>query len=308
MYLPPKRRFRLCIFICLCIYLSHSWTTAILSEVRPEVPPEVIPEVPARDGFLERAIVTGSSSNHFHVLCLFLQDYHNKRQKIPLFTYDLGLTETQVAIVRADYPWTTLRTFNFSNFPVHVNIEVSVGEYAWKPIIIKEMLDSITSAVLWLDSGNHIASADTLENTFSQIERFGHVTTVTSGTTQKWVHPATLAFLHEPNLDIDMSNGAIVGFNMQAYEGVVRPWAECAQVRECIAPPGSSRVNHRQDQAVLTVLLYKTGRSFHTTSGMWISNMLCDRAILCTPGCLGIAIQRDENTLFNWVKIKLNGG
>jgi hypothetical protein len=36
--------------------------------------------------------------------------------------------------------------------------------------------------------------------------------------------------------------------------------------------------------------------------------MLCDRAILCTPGCLGIAIQRDENTLFNWVKNKLNGG
>ena len=92
-----------------------------------------------------------------------------------------------------------------------------------------------------------------------------------------------------------MSNGAIVGFDMRAYEQVVKPWAECALKRECIGPLGSNRGNHRQDQAVLTVLLYQAGRPFETSGGMWVSNTLCDLAIIGhTQGCLGILVQQDH--------------
>jgi hypothetical protein len=37
----------------------------------------------------------------------------------------------------------------------------------------------------------------------------------------------------------------------------VREWCECTLRRECIAPEGSDRSNHRQDQAVFTILYYK---------------------------------------------------
>jgi hypothetical protein len=35
---------------------------------------------------------------------------------------------------------------------------------------------------------------------------------------------------------------------------LINQWKACALTKECIAPAGSSRQNHRQDQAVLSVL------------------------------------------------------
>lgn len=44
-----------------------------------------------------------------------------------------------------------------------------------------------------------------------------------------------------------------------SYRMLARPWYECSITRQCIAPDGSSRKNHRQDQAALTVLAILTG-------------------------------------------------
>ena len=41
-----------------------------------------------------------------------------------------------------------------------------------------------------------------------------------------------------------------------AIDKIIKPWYECALVKECIAPEGSSRENHRQDQAALTVIMH----------------------------------------------------
>jgi hypothetical protein len=40
---------------------------------------------------------------------------------------------------------------------------------------------------------------------------------------------------------------------------LVGPWRTCACARACIAPPGSNRDNHRQDQAALTYLANRAG-------------------------------------------------
>jgi Protein of unknown function (DUF1647) len=252
--------------------------------------------IPTETGLHRRATVTGASSNHFESLIEFLQNYRANSQNIPLFTYDLGLSDAEVTLVRTNFPWTTLRTFNYSHYPPYFRIGVARGEYAWKPVIVKEMLDTTTSAVLWLDSGDRLMDTNTLQDTFDLIERDGHVTATSSGTTQKWVHPATLAFLHEPNLDIAMCNAAIVGFDMRAYEKVVKPWAECARQRLCIAPPGATRKNHRQDQAVLTVLLHQAGRQFGMNTGIWPVDYVYEHFMrsLGRPSGLKILIQKDN--------------
>lgn len=58
-----------------------------------------------------------------------------------------------------------------------------------------------------------------------------------------------------------MCNGAMVGFSNrnQAALDMLQAWADCSMVRQCIAPLGSSRENHRQDQAVLTLLAHTLG-------------------------------------------------
>jgi hypothetical protein len=54
-------------------------------------------------------------------------------------------------------------------------------------------------------------------------------------------------------------NGAILAFLIGKPEvrDFIKQFAECACIKDCIAPPGSSRKNHRQDQAVFTILYYK---------------------------------------------------
>ena len=50
-----------------------------------------------------------------------------------------------------------------------------------------------------------------------------------------------------------------IAFHYSSFvmNSIVEPWKRCALIRECIAPQGSSRRNHRQDQSVLTYLLHK---------------------------------------------------
>jgi len=86
-----------------------------------------------------------------------------------------------------------------------------------------------------------------------------------------------------------MCNGAIVGFDQNhsdIYDSVVVRWEGCARIRACIAPPGSSRINHRQDQATLTVLLAQSGRGCFISEGTWTSNGT-------QPGALGIKLHQD---------------
>jgi hypothetical protein len=60
---------------------------------------------------------------------------------------------------------------------------------------------------------------------------------------------------------MEMCSG-IVGFHghSAASQDLVREWASCATRRGCIAPEGSSKQNHRQDQTALNLLLYHPRR------------------------------------------------
>ena len=69
-----------------------------------------------------------------------------------------------------------------------------------------------------------------------------------------------------PNAD-----ATLIGFATGHPSGVVRdrvyhelivPWKACAMTKDCIAPSGSSRRNHRQDQAALSCLVHKGGFGF----------------------------------------------
>ena len=56
-------------------------------------------------------------------------------------------------------------------------------------------------------------------------------------------------------------HGAIVGFDLSHSPArkLLAAWLSCALHRECIAPVGSHRGNHRQDQAELTVIMLNHG-------------------------------------------------
>ena len=213
---------------------------------------------------MPRATVTGASKNHASTLLSFLQNYReNNGEGIPLVVYDLGLSSATRTLIQQQHPWVQVRWFDFSRYPKFFDIDVAQGEYAWKPVIVKEMLETTAAMVLWLDSGDKLANPTALSDVFYKLSLNGYFTTETSGTMADWVHPKMLEFFDYHDGQKPMCNGAIVGFDKDSsntYETVVLPWVRCALNQACISPKGSSRANHRQDQSALTVLLHMTGR------------------------------------------------
>lgn len=207
---------------------------------------------------LDECVVTAASQNHAKSMFSLLQHIG----KFNIFMYDLGLSDDNLQRLKAVHPRVVVHRFPFHDYPKFFEV---FGEYAWKPAIIETMLRQC-KAVLWLDAGDRVNSR-LLPSIFAKIHRGGFISSQTSGTVKTWVHPETRRALatrkfvvsdHKP-----MCNGAIVGIDQYHHtrpmQRIVLPWLQCALNQSCIAPPGSSRGNHRQDQAVLTVIAHSVG-------------------------------------------------
>jgi hypothetical protein len=207
-------------------------------------------------------IVTGASSNHFACLRNLLMSIRLFEPNARVLVFDLGLSASErQQLIEGDFE---CRRFEFDRYPAHVNIQRNRGEYAWKPIIVTDTLSEGGGMILWLDAG------DLIHNPLTRVKEVlsvhGIYTPTSPGWVRDWVYPGTLRQLsavpglrNKPN-----RNGAIVGFN-SARAGMMdlaSRWKECALIKECIAPAGSARKNHRQDQAILTILAYQFQRRY----------------------------------------------
>lgn len=207
-------------------------------------------------------IVTGASSNHELSLLQFIYHCFNNDKKIALVVWDLGLSKkfkNLIVSIIKHYKFIIFRIFDYSNYPYYFNINKNQGEYAWKPIIINITFHMVKKTILWLDSGCVVASK--MNDVFNEIEKFHCWSTYTIGNIKIWTHAGMIKYY---NLSYNstlkkLCNGAIVGFkwNSKISSAILNEWVDCASVKQCIAPDGSNRGNHRQDQSALSILIYK---------------------------------------------------
>jgi len=222
----------------------------------------------------ELIVVTAASSNHYGALCQMLVSL--QRLKARVECYDIGLTREEA---RALPRWegVTHHRFDYDRYPPHMNVEVNAGEYAWRPIIVAEVVErsraqEYPSDVLWADAGCYF---DSLTAIADRIATSGGLWARRSaGTMREWTHPLMFSYLDaDPAQYGDRPNAdaTLVGFGIASaspadreavYHNIVLPWKACAMVKDCIAPRGSSRKNHRQDQAVLSYLLHRANYRF----------------------------------------------
>jgi len=175
--------------------------------------------------------------------------------------WDLGLLESQVQEIEVRFPKYLIKEFPFNEYPSYFDIKVVAGEYAWKPVIICGEAAISDGLVVWLDAGDIVTSRLTWVRRLAG--SMGLFSPYASGTISQWTHPGTLAALSVrdellPRRNLMACIIAVDPANDRAM-ALLRTWQECALRRECIAPTGSNRSNHRQDQAVFTVLSYQEG-------------------------------------------------
>jgi hypothetical protein len=211
-------------------------------------------------------VVTGASANHERSLAQFLRSLATHKVASgdgDVYVWDFGLTEEGRRGLLAAFPWIVMKTFDFAAYPAFFDIRVNAGEYAWKPAAILETARLVgdRGLLLWCDAGNMVTRPLSEEKRI--VLRDGIYSPISAGTVQQWTHPGTLDYLmisdQDPMLDKSPRNGAIFGFNLNdaSVRRFLEEFAGLCRIRECIAPAGSNRGNHRQDQAVFTILFYR---------------------------------------------------
>lgn len=211
-------------------------------------------------------ILTACSANHYQSLQYML--YSLREYNAQVILYDLGLLQSQ-RLELIQWNKLVIHRFPFNQYPTHVDIAVEAGQYAWKPIIIElHMADMLKnqhieqpSSILWIDAGAYFLDINLIQSFIQSApqgiyigQSYGTVAQKTSPLMYEWFNEDFNKYSNLINCEAGM-----IGFQLQQsiYDNIILPWSNCALDADCIAPPGSSRSNHRQDQSVLTYLLHK---------------------------------------------------
>jgi hypothetical protein len=235
-------------------------------------------------------VATAASSNHAGPLRFLLESLRRLDARVEC--YDLGLTDDEVGALPR-WGGLSFHRFNYAAYPPHLDVSVNAGEYAWKPAIVADVVDRVRASgvpddVLWSDAGSYFEALEPIALRIRASR--GLWVRRSSGTMRDWTHPLMFDFLktdaaryfERPNAD-----ATLIGFatghpsadvRERVYRDVVVPWKACALAKDCIAPPGSSRKNHRQDQAVLSYLVHHAGFDLATDTRQGIAvRCKCDR-------------------------------
>ena len=207
-------------------------------------------------------LVTGANYTHGRSLLQLLGSIRQWEPQTRVVVYDLGLTRKQRRAVLDSDLNGSVEAFPWNEYPGFFDINVNRGEYAWKPALIARELQKSDAPLCWMDAGNVVLLP--LRDIREELAQHGFYSAPSRGTVLQWTHPLMFKALGlPPDFCADRRNlsGACIAFDPKHLRAraLIEEWARLAEDKEMIAPPGSSRKNHRQDQALLTVLAYRSG-------------------------------------------------
>ncbi|KAI8377553.1 uncharacterized protein BYT42DRAFT_593796 [Radiomyces spectabilis] len=255
-------------------------------------------------------IVTAASANHLCSLENFLYSLQHFRSQLTaeeyprVVVYNIGMNRTQLPVLdqlKDNGLLDELIHFDYTQYPEFWDVSLNAGEYAWKTGIVHEASQRYDGLLLWLDAGN-LVTLDFLKNIPSIIRDSGGFWSPRSAyTMRRYTHPGLFRHYGIQPSEYGKKancNGAAIGFdvdNKTVVDSLILPWYKCGLEKRCIAPPGSSRKNHRQDQAALTLLVYRSGHSCKYPSRMF-HQLQIHRDVSCRANLIELDIQ---NQLFH---------
>ncbi len=213
----------------------------------------------------EFKIITISDSYFFDALTNLLTSIHKYEPKIEVVIIDIGLNEKQTVFLKNNFNY-KIKKFNFDKFPIFFkdhDLDGKLGSYAWKaPALFDEFYESEKN-IIYLDAGCELRKS--LNFLKFIILKNGFYSPESSNNIEYWTHPHTLKIMNaEKNLlkKRNFSSG-IVGMVIddKKNQKIIDEWARFSKDKDVIAPKGSSRKNHRQDQSILNILVHQNLKS-----------------------------------------------
>lgn len=198
--------------------------------------------------------------NFYENFLIFAKSYY-KHLENSLILYDLGLEKIQINEIKKQFPQIKLKKFNFDKYPSFISeyTDGKLGQYAWKPIVIHETLFHYKCKVVWIDGGSVVTKK--ILNLKIFLTAIGLLSPISSNRLVDWTHPKTIDIIGLDTKYFNKRNfsGGLVCFdyNYDNANKISKEWFKFALNQDCISPESSNRSNHRQDQAILSVLFYK---------------------------------------------------
>jgi len=209
----------------------------------------------------EFIFITAADSEYYEPCLSLVKNIRKLDPKSKIVVYNLGMTSKQTSIL-ITIDNLDLVEFEFENYPSFIKEKKlpdnRLGNYAWKAVIISEVLKNYTGNIIWLDS------ACILDKKIDLIKRIivtkGLFFVKATGKIGEWTHLQTLKIMDAVKLtNKDCVMSGIIGLNSQnaLANALIIDWVKYSLDEECIAPKGSSRLNHRQDQSIFQILVHK---------------------------------------------------
>lgn len=218
-------------------------------------------------------IITGANDKYILTLINFIKHHLSVGISLDkIIIYDLGLNDINLEKIAQTFNNSIcLKKFDYSNFPEHVDLNKYYGlncSYAFKPIIIHNESNqnyNKDTILIWMDSANiftlndiynivNIASSQGIyspisanKNTIESIE-LNNYQTVTYYKLSDYEHKNLLESVSANLIAINYSSHA--GFT------IINEWYRDSLNRDIIMPNNTNRNNHRQDQTVLSIIMY----------------------------------------------------
>lgn len=222
-------------------------------------------------------VETAASENHgygsFNLMySVLLADPYSS-----LLYIDLGLSKEQLIVLNSHFEtlhqiqtkmksngFLAYRKYNWNSFPDWMNLfknKIQRGGYSWKVVPLVDAFFEWKGLLAWLDAGNVIVDGITREVTLTR--KYGLYTPRSGGNIKRWTHNYTRKFMTQHHLitrneDMDSNCEAnTIFFDYSHYftRELLEKHKECGYTQKCISPRGSNMTNHRQDQAILSLLI-----------------------------------------------------
>lgn len=209
-------------------------------------------------GFVPLTFVTASDISHAKSLYNLLSSITAATPDAEIIVFDLGMSHQDLLSLKEAFPLVKLERFPYEEFPKYFDIRVDAGQYAWKAQCVERVATVSEGDLFWIDAGCIVTGP--LKRARRVLNRRGIFANRAAGPSSRWTHPLTFAALNAgaDGFKRDQLAATFVGFRvgMPKIDRLIADWANYSRDEMVIAPPGSSRANHRQDQSILSILIY----------------------------------------------------
>ena len=218
-------------------------------------------------------IVTATNDSYIKTMIDFIEKFFINCGSNDLIVYDIGLSKTNIKLIeqlKNTYNF-EFKTLNYDLYPEHVNVNKYKGlfcSYAFKPVIIYNEANNPSNKnknIIWMDSANRF-NETIINNICNSVNKYGIYSPISNdrGSIEsiELNHPATVKLLglteleHKSKLYSISANLVGLNYSSECGRKILNEWYNYSLNKAIIMPQDSSRNNHRQDQTILSILMY----------------------------------------------------